>query len=819
MKGTLVSPAPSSPQAVGYDVLGPIYSEFFARMHAYARPHDERARLLFVARAGVRLRRLYLAWCEGRGIEPVRSEVLWTSRLLATKALYGVDDDLFFESVLREFREETVGQFTRALGRQSAAPKLGPLRKRPVNEMRGLLADGKMPKLHAFLVEEAESARAYLSSMLDGEDSLVLLVDSGWHGTIQRLLRPTAKASLASLLVARVHRGGEPMPTGGPVTGLIVESDVFDPTRPESALVHHRHLLEAPLEPPSPSVESVRRTDDGFDIPSMEGSDRTNATSAADQMFLGVEEYLQANSAVSLHQISSDFVRAAQLLAQMIMFPSKDNVNHLDMGLRSSDFGRENSAAVLMPPVDRGPADSADKRIRDSLWAQGQAVLEYGESGAAGILHDLAGASAADDYFHPWTSGRAKGATGSVAVVTRTKNRPILLRRAAESVASQTYRDFEWVIVNDGGDLSVVLDVVRRSLVPRSAITIVSNAVSVGMEAASNLGAGSVDSTYLTIHDDDDSWDKNFLAETVAFLSEKGDDYVGVVTGTTYVSEEIVADRVEVRSSRPYNPWLRSINLAEMAAGNLFAPIAFVFKREIYEKAGRYPEDLPVLGDWDFNLRALMLGDIGVLNKPLANYHHRDVGSSGAYGNSVIAGREKHLEFDAKVRNALYRRMASGDGLGHLALVSYVYKGLRDEVRTVGRAQAAKHNKTPARISNDVDRVDSDLLWVAMTALAAGGSTATGRPSRLARRRPTLSTVPLDLDSVRQLAAGVDPAVVPAPPDFDEAAYLAEHPDVRTAVNDDQHLLGTGWEHFLRYGRAEGRRRPLRRVKDGGRAS
>lgn len=40
----------------------------------------------------------------------------------------------------------------------------------------------------------------------------------------------------------------------------------------------------------------------------------------------------------------------------------------------------------------------------------------------------------------------------SCAVITRTKSRPLLLQRAMASVAAQTFRDFTWVVVNDGGE-------------------------------------------------------------------------------------------------------------------------------------------------------------------------------------------------------------------------------------------------------------------------------------------------------------------------------------------------------------------------------
>lgn len=40
-----------------------------------------------------------------------------------------------------------------------------------------------------------------------------------------------------------------------------------------------------------------------------------------------------------------------------------------------------------------------------------------------------------------------------VGIITRTKNRPLLLRRAIQSVANQTYKNYVHIIVNDGDSL------------------------------------------------------------------------------------------------------------------------------------------------------------------------------------------------------------------------------------------------------------------------------------------------------------------------------------------------------------------------------
>ena len=46
--------------------------------------------------------------------------------------------------------------------------------------------------------------------------------------------------------------------------------------------------------------------------------------------------------------------------------------------------------------------------------------------------------------------------TANITIIMRTKNRPILLRRAIFSVIQQVYSDWRLIIINDGGDPDAV---------------------------------------------------------------------------------------------------------------------------------------------------------------------------------------------------------------------------------------------------------------------------------------------------------------------------------------------------------------------------
>ena len=76
-----------------------------------------------------------------------------------------------------------------------------------------------------------------------------------------------------------------------------------------------------------------------------------------------------------------------------------------------------------------------------------------------------------------------------MGVVTRTKDRVVLLRRAVESVLHQSYRNWTMVIVNDGGSPREVDDLVEAYAAEAGGrIRVVHNPKSLGMEGASKVG-------------------------------------------------------------------------------------------------------------------------------------------------------------------------------------------------------------------------------------------------------------------------------------------------------------------------------------------
>ena len=284
-----------------------------------------------------------------------------------------------------------------------------------------------------------------------------------------------------------------------------------------------------------------------------------------------------------------------------------------------------------------------------------------------------------------------------VAIITRTKNRPLLLRRAIESVLGQIFGDYVHVIINDGGSPSEVeflLDEYRHRYKGR--VQVIHNQASLGMQNASNLGIQSSKSDFVTIHDDDDSWHESFLVECVSTLDACGPEssFQGVVTQSYRINEKITSDGKVMETGRELFYPFDAVSLYRLASDNLFPPIAFVYRRQVHDEIGYFDEKFTVLGDWDFNLRFVSKYDIVTSRRPLAYYHWRITEERGAYNNSVTIGLDEHKSKLVVLQNHYLREdlKAGKVGLGHLLSNSKMLHGiaglgwqnhhLSDEIKT-----------------------------------------------------------------------------------------------------------------------------------------
>ena len=259
-----------------------------------------------------------------------------------------------------------------------------------------------------------------------------------------------------------------------------------------------------------------------------------------------------------------------------------------------------------------------------------------------------------------------------ITVVMRTYERPVLLARAIASVQVQTFTDWELVIVNNGGESSVVDGVVRTAMnaTPSGTIRVLHLPDRVGMEEASNRGLLDSESEFFVIHDDDDSWDERFLDTAIRALRNSS-SAVAAVTGVTRIYETFRGGKVWPVSHEDFPLSQGLLTYRGMIGGNTFPPIAAVFRRTVLATVGNFDASLPVLGDWEFNLRAVTAGEFYFIPDRLAHYHTRTPESDAVSGNSIIIGEELHRSVKLQLQDKwLTEPPVNGVNKGELSLVA-----------------------------------------------------------------------------------------------------------------------------------------------------
>lgn len=233
----------------------------------------------------------------------------------------------------------------------------------------------------------------------------------------------------------------------------------------------------------------------------------------------------------------------------------------------------------------------------------------------------------------------------TIAVLTRTQNRPLLLRRALYCLLNQNKIPDEWIVVLDGGDIENAIPLVKLAKEAGIPTTLIANETARGMEAASNQGLEVIQSEYFVIHDDDDSLEPSYLKKMLNFAIENP-EFAAVVSFHNLIIEEIKDNRIKRKSSTPGK--LPKSGFEDLLISNQWPPISMIVKKSIAFKLGGFDQTLPVLGDWDFNLKLAKEFQLGILEDYLANYHHRE-DLSGPNSNTVIAQKELHAEFRGNV--------------------------------------------------------------------------------------------------------------------------------------------------------------------------
>lgn len=245
----------------------------------------------------------------------------------------------------------------------------------------------------------------------------------------------------------------------------------------------------------------------------------------------------------------------------------------------------------------------------------------------------------------------------TVSVIIPTYNRAQVISRAIRSVLSQTYSDFELIIVDDASKDGTE-EVVKRFRDPR--ITYFRNRVNMGGNAARNRGIRLAKGKYVAFLDDDDEWLPTKLSKQTSLLSKLPRSVAVVYAGYKVLGES-------GRAFGVVSPRCEGYIFDELKERNCIgATSTAMVRKEVFDEVGGFDEELPYNEDWDMWLRVARYHEFRYVLQPLVNYYLSTI-SLSRNAPARIRGIElffsKHKQhFSSKKTRSIYY-FSMGDAL------------------------------------------------------------------------------------------------------------------------------------------------------------
>lgn len=195
----------------------------------------------------------------------------------------------------------------------------------------------------------------------------------------------------------------------------------------------------------------------------------------------------------------------------------------------------------------------------------------------------------------------------AVSVVIPTYDRPEHLEESVRSVIDQTYKNFELVVVSDGGPQEAQ-NILRNLGADRIRYVSIEHG---GISAALNAGVAHSRGRYIAYLDDDDVYFPNHLETLAGYLDSHPDAkfaysiskrHIFRPKGDSWETHDITS------ATEPYNrELLRESNYIQTTGG-------IIHRRELMEEVGGFNERIIGCQDWEWYLRVSEKHDLHFIN-------------------------------------------------------------------------------------------------------------------------------------------------------------------------------------------------------------
>lgn len=198
-----------------------------------------------------------------------------------------------------------------------------------------------------------------------------------------------------------------------------------------------------------------------------------------------------------------------------------------------------------------------------------------------------------------------------LSIITVNLNNKSGLQKTIDSVITQTWKEFEWIII-DGGSTDGSKELIEKY---SSYITYWVSEPDKGIYNAMNKGIKVAKGEYLQFLNSGDCLYNKKTNEDIFLKKYKIAD---IITGNIICEGKIVKGIAA-----------KDISLNDFFYGNILHPSTYI-KRELFEQYGYYDEELEIVSDWKFFLITIILKNVSItyVDKVLVDFDGTGISSS-----------------------------------------------------------------------------------------------------------------------------------------------------------------------------------------------
>lgn len=187
-----------------------------------------------------------------------------------------------------------------------------------------------------------------------------------------------------------------------------------------------------------------------------------------------------------------------------------------------------------------------------------------------------------------------------LSIITINRNNSIGLRKTMESVASQSFKDFEYVVV-DGASTDDSVEVIRGFESSFGTRLIWVSETDAGIYNAMNKGIGMASGRYIQILNSGDCLNSSDV-------SGKMVEVLGNYSYPSILYGNMIKVFPDGRRLRDLCLAGKDISFLDLFMGTLNHSPAYI-ERKLFDKYGKYDEGLKIVADWKWYLQAIILGE------------------------------------------------------------------------------------------------------------------------------------------------------------------------------------------------------------------